>query len=584
VNAFELGHLLAINAGAAAPTKHMAYQRLDDRTLLTLALPTVRGPALAPKPGYEGVEAPGCTLHPVRGGVLRLSQRHKVDPLTYSVSPSEGMSSMHARLPLACALAAAWLMAGPAQAAPAFVNGLTIDANTLDASGGTVVNDGRLGFFSDIYYDPRRNEWWALSDRGPGGGTLQYETRVHRFKLDVNQATGEISNFQVLKTLIFRKGGSEFNGFAPAIAGPLGLAFDPEGIVVNPRNGHLLVSDEYGPSLYEFNRSGRKVRAYEIPANLSPRNAATGVVNYANDTGADPASAADDNTAGKRTNRGFEGLAISPDGRYAFAMLQSAMLDEGGGSGTLNRIVKFDTRAGRAVAQYAYRMEGSGQGRGISALVAINDTEFLVLERNNRGLGVPDANVESPNKKVFRINLAGATDVSGIDLDAAGAVFTTVSKSNTTPWLDLAASATLSDPSLATLGGVSPEKWEGLAIGPRLMDGSYLVLAGTDNDYSVTQNGTGTQFDVYFKPNALLPSLPSRIQCDIGTFANCRTISTGGAVVAPVGDDFDFSGYRLIPGVLHAYRASAADLVGLKRPGKDRKDDDRDFRPDKYGD
>jgi hypothetical protein len=28
------------------------------------------------------------------------------------------------------------------------------------------------------------------------------------------------------------------------------------------------------------------------------------------------------------------------------------------------------------------------------------------------------------------------------------------------------------------------------AIGPRLNDGSYLVLAGTDNDHSVTQNGT----------------------------------------------------------------------------------------------
>jgi len=29
---------------------------------------------------------------------------------------------------------------------------------------------------------------------------------------------------------------------------------------------------------------------------------------------------------------------------------------------------------------------------------------------------------------------------------------------------------------------------------------------------------------------------------------------------------FNFDGYRLIPGVLHAYRASAADLSGLVRP------------------
>ena len=48
---------------------------------------------------------------------------------------------------------------------------------------------------------------------------------------------------------------------------------------------------------------------------------------------------------------------------------------------------------------------------------------------------------------------------------------------------------------LAALGNKSPEKWEGQAIGPQQANGQYLVLAGTDNDYSVTQNGTGTQLD-----------------------------------------------------------------------------------------
>ena len=87
------------------------------------------------------------------------------------------------------------------------------------------------------------------------------------------------------------------------------------------------------------------------------------------------------------------------------------MLDEGGGNGVCNRIVKFDTETGKAVAQYAYQMEGSSQGRGISALVALNDHEFLVLERNNRGIGV-GADARRPNKKVFRIDLDGAADVS----------------------------------------------------------------------------------------------------------------------------------------------------------------------------
>lgn len=153
---------------------------------------------------------------------------------------------MNFRTPIASAVAALSLLLTQAHAAPAFVNGLIVDGTTLDASGGTLVNDGRVGFFSDIYYDPARKEWWALSDRGPGGGTLDYETRVHRFQIDVHPESGEISNFQILKTLIFRKGGSALDGFAPEVAGPLGLAFDPEGIVVHPLTGHLLVSDEYG--------------------------------------------------------------------------------------------------------------------------------------------------------------------------------------------------------------------------------------------------------------------------------------------------------------------------------------------------
>jgi hypothetical protein len=46
----------------------------------------------------------------------------------------------------------------PAQAAPQFTNSLTISGDLLDRSGGTTVNNGRMGFFSDLYYDPNRGE------------------------------------------------------------------------------------------------------------------------------------------------------------------------------------------------------------------------------------------------------------------------------------------------------------------------------------------------------------------------------------------------------------------------------------------
>jgi hypothetical protein len=444
-----------------------------------------------------------------------------------------------------------------AMAAPEFVNGLALDGAMLDRSGGTDVNTGRVGYFSDIYYDPEREQWWGLSDRGPGGGFLNYETRVQRFKLKIDERTGAIKGFKILKTVIFEdKFGNPLDGIAPNPTNVLGNAFDPEGFVVNPKNGHFLVSDEYGPSLYEFNRRGKLVRRFTTPANLIPQDAATGVPNYAGDAG---------NNAGKRTNRGFEGLATSPDGEYAYAMLQSAILDEGGGSGVCNRIVKFDTETGASVAQYAYQMEGSSQGRGISALLAINHTEFLVLERNNRGIGV-GADFSPPNKKVYRIDLAGAADVSDVTFAAAACPAGAVAKTGL--FLDLAANT------LPEVGNKVPEKWEGLAIGPRLKHGNYMMLAGTDNDYSVTQNAGGEQFDVYFRFADADPYVGS-IQCPLGQVTNCF-FTTGGAPAELTAE------YALLPGILHAYKVPAVDLGNYVRPySRDKhKEDDWDERDD----
>ncbi len=415
-----------------------------------------------------------------------------------------------------------------------FVNGLALDGALLDKSAGSNF-DRRVGFFSDIYYEAGSNSWWGLSDRGPGGGTLPYDTRMQRFTLDVNASTGAISNFAIVETVKFNNGVSNGNaamtGLAPSPTNVLGNSFDPEGVVINPKTGTFLVSDEYGPSLIEFDRSGALIRRFNTPANLIPRSAG-GTPNYANDTG---------NTLGKRSNRGFEGLAISPDGRYAFAMLQSAMLGEGGGNGVFNRIVKFDATTGNAVAQFAYKMDTDAQGRGISALVALGNDKFLVLERNNRGIGV-GATLATADKAVYQIDLAGATDVTNITLGAATLPTGVVAVGKSAKVIDLDADT------LAALGNKSPEKWEGLAVGPKLTTGKYLVLAGTDNDYSVTQNSSNVQFDVYYRMTDTDPSATS-IQCPIGTVSGCTGTLT--------------ADFKLLPGVLHAY---SANIEGYTAP------------------
>jgi hypothetical protein len=506
-------------------------------------------------------------------------------------------------------------VAAAASAQPAFVNGVVVAGSTLDATRGSGAAAGRFGQFSDLYYDPIRGEWWALSDRGPGGGLLDYHVRLHRISLRVQPVSGHISDFRIEETVLLddvrsrldTSSASKWTGPRQPLSGRnplllngsaavLGRSFDPEGLVIDPRSGNFLVSDEYGPSIYEFNRRGVVVGAFETPAELVPRPA--GVLDYV--AGRDAGAAG----MGRQDNRGFEGLAISPDGMRLFATLQDPLINEGprtdttdltandGWDGRMVRIVVFDNdsrspRYRQSVAQYVYQLEpqlavrtrilatgGSAseivprQGRdiGVCAIAALNAHEFLVLERDNRGIGVTNpagrGNGAMPSlagvgsKRVFRIDISGATDISAVPLpedgNLAAAGIHPVAKDDAQVFIDLAADTVLPD-------GNQVEKWEGLTIGPRLRDGGYVIVAGSDNDFSVAQGITGQAVDIYvdWHGNVAKCVLDSRSRCEINPSAADTVIDD--PVPVP-------GGFTLLPGVLHAYRASPQDLASYVPP------------------
>jgi hypothetical protein len=439
-----------------------------------------------------------------------------------------------------------------ANASPSFINALTVPGGATDLSGLSTPFERRLSIGSDLVYDRATNSYFGLADRGPGGGVLAYETRLQQFGLSVNSTTGAISNFSVMNTVLFKDAnGTPLSGLNPQIlngtSSRLGNSFDPEGLV-RMANGNFFIADEYGPAIREFNAVGQQLRVFTTPSNLIPSTAA-GVTNYVDGR---PTI-----TSGRQDNRGFEGLTLSADGTKLVAVMQAPLVNEGAnndGRRSQNvRIVEFDIASGNAGRQLVYQTESiasinsrlpagttfsaTQQGRsiGLSAIYALPDGRYLVLERDNRGLGVEDITAATPvgSKRVYLVDPRGATDVSNISLAGLSNLPAGVVAVNKLLYLDI-------NEALKAAGVAVAEKIEGLSFGPQLSDGSFVMLLVSDNDFSVTQNATGQQFNVCYDTNG--GSLGSTT---VGLDQNCGL------------------GTSLIPSFIYAFKVNDLNPVPL---------------------
>ena len=334
------------------------------------------------------------------------------------------------------------------------------------------------GFGSDIAYTGHDNVFVAAPDRGPFDGLtdVPFADRVNFLHIttDVGAAFPNVRTTLLDTRLLRNEFGDRFVGAAGAFVAGNELAtlrLDPEGIAVSA-TGTLFVSDEYGPNIFEFDRQGNIARRVALPSKFLIANPS-----------ADPNQELLGNAAGRQANRGMEGLAISPDGGTLFGIMQNALLQDNALTpGTTDRasvntrILVLDLASG-ATKEYVYVLDAFNRGQGVSEILAINDHEFLVVERDNR------SNLQTPpqaptRKKIYKIDLTGATDVSGTTLPAGPlpAGITPVTKG---PFIDLLDPAFNLAPTIA-------EKIEGLAWGPDLPDGRHVLYVLSDNDLNST--------------------------------------------------------------------------------------------------
>jgi hypothetical protein len=262
-------------------------------------------------------------------------------------------------------------------------------------------------------------------------------------------------------------------------ANPNNGRLDPEAVRVSADGKSIFVSDEYGPYIYQFDRaSGARLKSFALPANLAVATlSASGEAEIAG------------NAIGRVANKGMEGLAITPDGKTLVGIMQAPLEQD---KAKNLRIVTIDIATGQT-HQYAYLLTA---GSGVSEIVALNDHQFLVDERDGKGLGDGTSAVV---KQIFKIDLSGAQDVTALAGDLSGKA---VAK---TLLLDVVDQLKKNGVTADKI----PSKLEGLAFGDDvLLNGvtEHTLYVANDNDFVAGAAGNN-QFYVFGVSDADLRSV-----------------------------------------------------------------------------
>lgn len=342
-------------------------------------------------------------------------------------------------------------------------------------------------------------EFYALTDRGPNtdamGGkyfpTPNYTPRIGHFRLNQD------GTIEKLHEILLRdpfgtpiSGRPNPVGFGSTGEVPFDLddnildfdvyGLDSEGLVAM-NDGTFWVSDEYGPHVVHYSAEGNQLER------ISPLNIQTGGRKL-------PAV-----FQRRWANRGMEGLAGTPDQRTLVGIMQSRLYNPnnaGAINTTLTRIVSFDLVTG-ITKQYLYRQELANNSN--SEITALSDTTFLVIERDGK-FSADGGNVM---KRIYKINIANATDVSG-DFNALDGLMLNGKTLEANTWEEIEAAnivpveKTLAVDLVVALGDYPHDKLEGIW----LIDDS-TIGALNDDDFAIWSDPVNK-----IKPKTLSPNNP----------------------------------------------------------------------------
>jgi hypothetical protein len=332
-----------------------------------------------------------------------------------------------------------------------------------------------LGGLSAIAYTGEDDIYYALPDRGPLDGAVDWKCRFQKFQISIDPSSDRPVSVKLLESVVLKdENGQAFSGQASASAAgetsdvgfsktPVRFRLDPEGIRVL-ENKNILISDEYGPRVIEFTPEGNLVRNLSVPKKFLIEK-----------PGLSKADENPKNLSGRAANRGMEGLAFSSTTGTVFGLMQSPLLQDSFRPtmvdypiGCSCRLWQSDLEC-KTQKELLYQLDSPSYK--LNEILAIDKNHFLTIERDG------EAGTLSKFKRLMLISTEGATDVSEIASlphDQVPEAVVPVAKKT---FIDLL------DPKWNLAGEQMPEKIEGLAFGPDLADGRKTLLVTSDNDF-----------------------------------------------------------------------------------------------------
>jgi hypothetical protein len=379
--------------------------------------------------------------------------------------------------------------------------------------------------------DGYRGTLYMLPDRGYNiSGTSNYRARLNKLTFTLRPST-EARPLALELTLadtilLTDAAGKPLTGLDPLIDGirppadgfpPLpqattgAVSIDAEAIV-RLDDGSFFVSDEYGPYIYRFSADGRMISAIRPPEAFIPKR--NGRDSFSsNNPGPDaPAPKPENPDSGRQNNQGFEGLALTPDGQYLVALLQSATRQDGGSSPETRQNTRMlyydiaDRDRPKLVREHVVPLpfyitaDGKRRVAAQSELLALDDNRFLVICRDS-GSGYALETATSRYRRIELLDVSKATDIAGSTYDngaslaPAGKLIDGIVPATLTTFIDINDNAQLGKFGLHN-GEPNDrnnlyEKWEGLALLPALDPANprdFFLFVSNDNDF-ITQNG-----------------------------------------------------------------------------------------------